>query len=231
MNENEIIDSRVRVLALVLLSIAHGIASSQFIPALFLLTVIIAWLYKDSFVRGITIIGISAAAIAIFAFVVWIITINVSLAEFLIGYFRWLSLITLSVVLFLSLDTLQLVVDLVRFKLPVKIAIALGVGLRFIPILFEETRRVLMIQRRRGISFSQQGFRRHHFINLLNRISSPILISVLRRVDSLTLSIGVQQLEYRIKQYQLPNWRIRDWMALLIIAAFFIMAVLSYFQK
>ncbi len=225
--ESNLIDSRVRVLALVLLSIAHGAASSRVVPVLTLITVVTALLYKNSFMRGVMIIGVGAATLGIFTLVVWVITVNLTLSELLVGYLRWVSLMTLSVVLFLSLDTLEMVAGLVRFRVPVRVAMALGVGLRFLPVLYEEARRVLMIQRHRGVAPSWGAFRRYGLLGILSRMSSPLLVSVLRRVDSLNLSIAIQQLEYRIERYQFPPWRFRDWMALATIFVLFIMAVLG----
>lgn len=223
-------DARVRILALVFLSISYGIAPLQIVPAIVFMTVILCLLYKNAFHRGAAIIVMSTVILGIFTLIVWIFTANLSLYELCVGYLRWISLISTSVILFLSMNVIDIVSSLVYFKLPVRIALSVGIGLRFLPIFYEESHRVITIQRRRGITFSRKSISQYGFLGLLNRLVSPLLVSVLRRVDSISLSIVVQQLENRIANYYFPGLRVQDWIALLLIVIFSITVIAFSFM-
>jgi len=202
---------------LVILSVAHAVASLRMIPLLLLFTLVISLLHRPSLVRGAKIIAVTAIALGILALVVWFTSNNISLSELLLGYLRWISLAAVSIVLFLSINALEMITSLVYFRLPLGIAMAAGIGLRFLPVFFEEARRIRIMQRHRILSKSRLTLRSVGFINTLNRVISPFLISALRRVDLLVLSIAVQDLEQRILNYRFLTFKMRDWVAVLVV--------------
>ena len=197
------------------LSIAHTTASSRMLLPLIFFTVIICILYRRSFSRGIRLIGITVIGLAAFALIIRLMGYSVSFVELGVGYLRLISLATLSVVLLLSMNSLQVITSLSYFRLPLGIALAVGVGLRFLPVFVEEARRIKVIRRHRTtINRKSAGV-----VERLDEAISPFIVSVLRRVDLLVLSIAIQQLEERIKCFRMPRFRSGDWIALFITAS------------
>jgi energy-coupling factor transporter transmembrane protein EcfT len=207
---------------LAFLSIAHTSASSRLLMPLILFTLSICALHRRSLLRGAWIIAATAVALAAFALMVRLTGYSVPWTELGIGYLRVLSLSTVSVVLVLSMNSLQVITSLSFFRLPLGIALAAGVGLRFLPVFVEEARRIRIMQRHR-ISITSKSV---GLVGRLDQTISPFIVSVLRRVDLLLLSIAVQQLEHRIKTYVTPRLRVRDLIAMVATGLLLIASVI-----
>lgn len=216
------LDARIQLVMLIVLTVFCGIASQKAILGIVLATVIVSLLQKDSFARGIKIIVISMLILGLFMFFVWSINPNISLFTILNEYARWSSLIIISVVLFLSMNVMEIVSSLVWFKLPLRLALSVGIALRFLHVIYEESQRVFMIQRSRGITFSYRSIKKYGFLGLLDRLVSPLLVSILRRADSISLSIVVQQIEKRIAEYKFSSLKKQDFIALCLLVVTFI---------
>jgi energy-coupling factor transporter transmembrane protein EcfT len=158
---------------------------------------------------------ITLIALGVFSLLILLTSINVSPSEIIIGYLRWSSLVIVSVILFLSINALEITTSLVYFHVPLGIAMAVGVGFRFLPVFFEEAKRIRIIQRHREGTMLWSALRTSGLVNALSRTISPLIVSVLRRIDMLLLSIAVQQLEERISNYKFLTLKTRDWMTLL----------------
>jgi energy-coupling factor transport system permease protein len=75
----------------------------------------------------------------------------------------------------------------VRLKLPYTLSFMVSIGLRFIPLIVEETKTVLDAQRMRGFSPLRSGF--IHPLKTAKIIITPILINCIRRSAMLSLSV------------------------------------------
>lgn len=82
--------------------------------------------------------------------------------------------------------------------------VALGVGVRFLPVITEEYKRISIVNRR------NRQIGRSSILTKMDRLLSPFIVSVIRRIDSITLSIVTQQLENRIIQYEFSRLRTND---------------------
>ena len=220
-------DPRIRISILILLAVAHGVASLQIVPILAVNTAFLCMSLKKSFLKGRKIIIISLAALGVFVLISWALVSDLSPFELGMGYLRWVSLAALTVVLVLSLNALEIVTSLVFFRLPVQIALAIGVGIRFLPLLTEEAARVRTVQRRRGLTLSRDSISKYGVVELLSRITAPFLVSVLRRIDSLVVSIEVQQLKHRALQHEFTPPVKRDWISLAVSGLLLVLSVLD----
>lgn len=214
-DKRELLDPRVKLAMLPLLSVAHATNSHRIVLPLVLFTALICVLYRDSLRRGAWIVAFTAVALTMFALVVRLSGYSVPITELVTGYVRLLSLSTVSVVLVLSMNSMEVITSLSYFRVPIGIALAVGVGLRFLPVFAEEAKRVRIRQRRlRGMEIVGNG-NSFGFMARLDQTISPFVVSVLRRVDLLLLSIAVQQLQSRIKAYAHSKLAFTDWIALL----------------
>lgn len=223
------LDARIRLILLIFLTIFYGISSQDMVPGIVLTTFFICYIQRDSFSKVLIVIVISSLILGIFMFIVWIITPSLVLSNLVLEYMRWVSLIITSVVLFSSMNVMDTVLSLAYFKIPIRIAISIGVSLRFIHIIYAESQRIFVMQRKRGITLSYKALGHYGFLGLLDRLISPLLISVVRLADSISLSIVVQQIEERITDYKLPSVKIKDLVILLLVALCFF--IFSYTLK
>lgn len=221
-----LIDPRVRVLLLLVLSVTHAVASVRMLPLLLFSTLVLSLIYRRHLARGARTIAITALALGIFVIIVWLFSSDTPFLNLFLDYLRWISLAVMSVTLFLSLNPLELITSLFYFRLPLGIAIAVGVGWRFLPVFFEEARRVRLYQRHRESLTFRQRIRVYGVVDTLSRVISPFMISVLRRVDLLLLSIAVQQLENRISAYRFSPYKVYDWLAFLAATSLLVASII-----
>lgn len=221
-------DIRLRLINFLLLSVAYGVASLEIIPIVLLSAFIFALIFKQSFVRNFSIIMSGSVAILVIAGIAWLLSSEISIFELSMNYLRWISLIVIAVVFFGMINLFEFVSALRFFKVPARIAIAFGIGLRFLPVLVEESKRVVQIQRKNGLKFSIATIRKGNLMNFLNKVLSPILVSILRRADSISLSVVIQQIEFRIIDYRFKPVKISDWLSLVFCLIILTLSILNF---
>lgn len=210
-------DPRVRVVGLVLLTWAHATANDIGILLLAAITLaVIAW-YREAFLRYLPVILLTAIFLCALALLAWLTTAGISLRNLLFGVLKWLSMSAVSLTIFSSLNALELIVALRWLRVPLSIALALGVSLRFFPVLVEQGSRILMIQRLRTSSGSAKKgcFQRLH--RILWGVIPAMFVSVLRQVENISLSILTQDIERRVLDYRLAPPSTQDLPMLLML--------------
>ncbi len=93
-----------------------------------------------------------------------------------------------------------------RLRLPYTLSFMISVGLRFIPLIAEETRTVIAAQKMRGFAPLRSGIL--HPIKTAKIILMPILINCIRRSSMLSLSVESRHFSKRQALHQ-PKTRIR----------------------
>jgi energy-coupling factor transport system permease protein len=88
----------------------------------------------------------------------------------------------------------------VRLKLPYTLSFMVSIGLRFIPLIVEETKTVLGAQRMRGFSPLRSGIL--HPLKTARIIVTPILINCIRRSSMLSLSVESRHFGRKQALYQ-----------------------------
>lgn len=203
-------DPRIRLIILIVLTIVWAIPDAAVAYGIAVATIIISLLERDTVRQYKAVILISMLILAAFMLLAWLIASNLSITAVLREYMRWVSLVVLSVVLFASMNIIEIVSSLVWLKLPLRLALSLGIALRFLHVIYDEAQRIFTIQKTRGITLSYGAAKKYGFSGLLNRLVSPLLVSVIRRADSLSISITVQQIEKRISEYKYSPFTIYD---------------------
>ncbi len=221
-------DTRLRVINFIVLSIAYSISSISYIPILFISTIIVSLAFRSDFIKNISIILFSSITILSIGIIAWLLSPDLVLLNIVLNFFRWISLIVISVIFFSSINLFELVSSLVFFKVPTKIAIALGVGFRFLPVVVDESKRVAKIQNQSGYKHTLSSIYKSGLLNFLSRVLSPILVSILRRADSISISVTVQQIEKRIKDFNFKPISLIDWTSLIFCILILVFVIINY---
>lgn len=160
---------------------------------------------------------------------VWKITITwQGLKNALLIMSRLILLILGSSMMTLTATPLMLSEALERLMRPLKwikvpvheIAMMISIALRFIPVLLEETDRIMKAQKGRGVDFEEGKFGER--VKSLIPIFVPLLLSLFRRADELALAMESRCYrgdDHRTKMREL-KFKGADYVALLLCALF-----------
>jgi len=214
------IDTRIKILAIIILSIALSISKPTDVFWVVVITSLFAILYHKYLIKSIAIVLSTFSFILLIGLMSWFLSSEINPLEILLNSIKWISLILITFLIFASINLFEFISSLVYFRLNTKISIAFGVGLRFLPLVIEEGRKILTIQRRRGV------LKRKNTLDKLNYLISPFIISVVRRVDSVTLSLTTQQIEKRIQHFKFNHITLKDYLFLGICISFLIYIII-----
>lgn len=218
-------DDRIKITCFTILSVLYSFAPAKQIMIIIFTTGLVVFPLNREFVKNLSVILISSFAIMVVGIIAWIISPELSVTLLLINFIRWICLIIISVLFFSSINLHAFVASLVFFKVPVKIALSFGIGVRFLPIIMDEASKVVRIQHQNGFRISLKSLRQVGFVNMLDRLISPILISMLRKAESITISVSIQQLESRIKNYRFERILIGDIYCLIYVVLIVIISI------
>lgn len=128
----------------------------------------------------------------------------------------------------LTLAIEHLLGPLKRFKFPAhEVAMMISISLRFIPILMEETQRIMKAQASRGVDFDNAKLKTK--INAMVSLIIPLFVSSFNRADELANAMearGYQPQGTRTRFYEL-TWRVKDSVSLGLCCAV-LAAVVAY---
>lgn len=213
-------DTRLKILSVIILSIALSISKPIHVFVIIAITLLLAIIYRKYLLKSITILLSTLSFILMIGIISWFLSSEINPSEIFLGSIKWVSLILMTFLIFSSINLFELISALVYFKLNSKIAIAFGVGLRFLPLILEEGGKILTVQKRKG------ALKNRNVFSKLNHLLSPFVISVVRRVDSITLSITTQQIEKRVKQFEFNRINLNDYLFICGCISFLIYVII-----
>jgi energy-coupling factor transporter transmembrane protein EcfT len=226
------LDPRLKIFGLILVSISHSVAfTTQSVFLLMVTTVIfIALNLKDS-KRYINLLTLLAFALILLSLLSWIFDRSISTEYLIINFFRWLSLIAFSSAVFYSLNSLEIIVALRWFKAPTGIAVALGTGIRFLPVIIEDAKRVYWVMMQSNSMKNKAGLSK--YLTAMLDFAQNLIVAVVRSIDDIIVSITVQDLEKRIDDFQFKNLNSLDWsmLCLFVSTTLYILYSFSTGQK
>ncbi|MFH1006106.1 MAG: energy-coupling factor transporter transmembrane component T [Candidatus Latescibacterota bacterium] len=120
---------------------------------------------------------------------------------------RFLSAITTGMLIIITTHPSDLLLGATRLKVPPKFAFMLTVALRFLPLMIEETKRILVAQQVRGLRL--KGFRgkmRGFRLALI-----PLVIGALRRARQLALAAEVRAFHGERTSMHVLTFTGKDW--------------------
>ncbi len=114
-----------------------------------------------------------------------------------------------------------------RIGLPAnEIAMMMSIALRFIPILFEETNRIMLAQKARGATFSQGGVL--HRARQLLPVIVPLFVAAFRRAEELAEAMEARCYHGGVgrTKWKLAVWKTQDSLYLCGFLALFALSIL-----
>jgi energy-coupling factor transporter transmembrane protein EcfT len=216
------LDPRLKILSLVLMSVSHSIAFKTQSIALLLVTTVffIALNYKDIH-QYVKILLLLVLTLIILSLLSWFFDKSVTTEYILMNFFRWLSVSTFSLAIFYSLNSLEIIVALRWFKIPIGLAVALGTGIRFLPVIIEDARRVYWIMINSNNVKNKKNFIEKGIIFISDFVQN-LIVSFVRSIDDIIISITIQDLEQRINDFQFNNFDWINWFLLIVFIIAFL---------
>lgn len=120
---------------------------------------------------------------------------------------RFLSAVTTGMLIIITTHPSDLLLGATRLKVPPKFAFMLTVALRFLPLMIEETKRILVAQQVRGLRL--KGVR--GMIGGLRLALIPLVIGALRRARQLALAAEVRAFHGERTSMKTLTFTGRDW--------------------
>lgn len=151
---------------------------------------------------------ISLTVLPLLLFVLLGVALNTqSPLESIMGGLSIVSLCLFTIILFADISPSDLMYALRKIGLPTKVALAVTISFRMIPLLMEEAKRVLWVVRRRelkdhGFIGHQRSLIRAKPIRILLAAIIPLVVSVIRRIDKIVLAIDTQSYLHRVDEYK-----------------------------
>jgi len=105
---------------------------------------------------------------------------------------KWLAIAAICIAFFAATRPYEIVAGLRWLRLPRSLCLAIGMGLRFLPVIFDEVRRIVIAQRARGLG-RERGLRRIiHIPRNLASLLIPLLVGVMVKLENLWLAMRVR---------------------------------------
>lgn len=130
----------------------------------------------------------------IFYFAVTFLLILLLLQDVRVAFLIGFKLLTIAIAALLYFEITrpsEMLESLRSIGVPSSLAIALGVGFRFIPIIFEEAGKILLAQRARGLATGRGIATLLHIRTIIPALAVPLLISIFSRTNELWLAINI----------------------------------------
>jgi energy-coupling factor transport system permease protein len=123
-----------------------------------------------------------------------------------------------------GMESLMKPLKVVRFPVH-DIALIMSIALRFIPILMEETDKIMMAQKARGASFDTGGLVKR--AKALLPVLIPLFVSAFRRADELALALDARCYRATPKRTKLKELKFgwRDFLAFFLTAGYIVLIV------
>lgn len=212
-------DPRTKVILLFVLAAAHVVAGSVtvwtvLLPALGAIMLLyrdVAWRLRNVLLITLILAASICAAVSLTVPPATALGITSELA-------RLCSLTVMTLVLVLSVSVLELAAVLRWFRLPSGVVLAFAVGMRFIPTVVEELQRISLVRRQRGLSFRQM-VRHFNIAGAFSRALSPLIVSMIRRVDSIIMAVHVRRFMERMDTYRFQHMSVSDGLAMALAMA------------
>lgn len=115
------------------------------------------------------------------------------------------TMLTLGLLINWTSDPRQLLRSLLAWRLPYELGFMLVTGLRFLPVIFQETAVVLTAQRLRGFN-PLRTMSPRHLLQTAFQTLFPILARTLRRAATLASSVESRGFGREVPQVALPAW-------------------------
>ena len=117
---------------------------------------------------------------------------------------RWFAIIFASIVFFVITDPYEIIIALRTFKVPESFTFSLGMGFRFVPIIIEETEKVILAQKSRGLNYGRGLANIYRIPFIIYAISIPLFIRIIFRVNEMLLALKTKGFAFKRRRRSYP---------------------------
>jgi energy-coupling factor transporter transmembrane protein EcfT len=150
-----------------------------------------------------------------------------NIADSAIDILKIFAIINISILLIQDINIMELVAFLSKIRIPTKIAIALGVGIRYFSLLTYDVKRINFVQSINGYGFNMRKIKKNGFIKTISIFLTPLFLNILKRTENISISVSIQNVENRAKGFQFKRTTIPEYMVLTISLAVLLYGIYS----
>jgi len=157
---------------------------------------------------------------------------SMSLEGFLYGWnviFKTLTLVMVVPLAIFTTDVDNMIVGMVRAKIPYKLTFIFSATLRFFPVLFEEIQSIIEAQRLRGLGVEKMGPIQR--VQVYSKVAVPLILGAMVKAQQLEVVLQAKAFTGNPDRTYLHESVLRplDWAAIILFSAFFVVAAILYF--
>lgn len=187
------LDSRVKVVWLISSMVLFFIDNSLLVFLIIFASAVMFILsggHRTIYMKGVKYILVFFLIIFFIAVLSFEQISDIELALFSI--LKWTGLMLSCIAFFTMTKPFELISALRSFRVPEGFVFALGIGFRFIPIIFEEIEQISMAQRARGL-YTGRGFEKIiRLPTIINAMTVPLIEEILRKLWDMWLALNVR---------------------------------------
>ena len=162
----------------------------------------------------------------------WLIGGGVSVEGFLYGWAVIFKTLTLVMVVPLGIFTTEvdnMIVGMVRARVPYKLVFIFSSTLRFFPLLFEEIQMIIEAQRLRGLAVEKMGPVKR--VRVYGKVAIPLILGAMLRSQQLEVVLQSKAFTGSSTRTYLHESILRgaDWVVIILFTLLFVLAAVLYF--
>jgi energy-coupling factor transport system permease protein len=145
--------------------------------------------------------------------------------------FKTLSLVLVIPMAIFTTEVDNMIVGMVRAKVPYKLVFIFSSTLRFFPLLFEEIQTIIEAQRLRGLPMEKLGPIKR--VRVYGKIAIPLILGAMVKSQQLEVVLQSKAFTGSADRTYLHEsvLRVLDWVVIAILALLFVAAVVLYFWR
>jgi energy-coupling factor transport system permease protein len=144
--------------------------------------------------------------LVIFLLALWESMQPASIIFALTSILKWVAIVLSSIAFFVITKPFELLIALRSLRMPEGFVFSLGIGFRFIPIIFETAEKILVAQKARGLHVGK-GIRRLFRLPLvIKAVVIPLIIEILNRLWLMWIALMVRGFELNKRNNPSLKW-------------------------
>lgn len=160
--------------------------------------------------ENLRLIAISCAWLGMVVALALVLGYRPGIEDLLLELVRLFAFIAATIVVFASLNAFEFTAALSSLGMPVRLALAVGTGMRFIPAFVEDIADIAIELRARKQGLAKIPRRFARWAAIAERFIVPLILNALRTMEAITVSAAVHEIELRVHNYRLPRPSVLD---------------------
>ena len=224
------ISTRVKLILLILLNTAIIILPAKSYIVFCIIILISFFVFYKSLLANLKIIFFYLLGLFLITILLNYFLGESDLINIVPDFLKIFSIISISILLVSEINIMELVATITIIKIPSRLAIAFGVGFRYFPLLLNDIKRINFIQSAKGYGLNLKSFNSNGFISSVGVFLTPLFLSILKRTDNIALSVTIQQIEERAKNYTFQRISLYEFSLLITSSLFLVYCIILKFN-